>query len=43
MIPAKRLAAQFEQRIYRVCVHETATGGCTLTRGWECPVFQWAE
>ena len=43
MILAKRLADQFEQRICRVCVHETATGGCTLTRNRECPIFQWAE
>ncbi len=43
MILAKRLADQFEQRICRVCVHETATGGCTLTRDRECPIFQWAE
>ncbi len=43
MILAKRLADQFEQRICRVCVHETATGSCTLTRNRECPIFQWAE
>ncbi len=43
MTSAKRLADQFEQRICRVCVHETATGGCTLTRNRECPIFQWAE
>ena len=43
MILAERLANQFEQRICRVCVHETATGGCTLTRDRECPIFQWAE
>ncbi len=43
MTLTKRLADQFEQRICRVCVHETATGGCTLTRDRECPIFQWAE
>lgn len=39
---ADRLARRFEEGICSVCVHRTASGGCTLTEKRECPVFGWA-
>lgn len=39
---ASRLHARFEQEICAVCVHQTASGGCSLTEKHECPLSRWA-
>ncbi len=43
MVLADRLVKRFEEAICRVCVHRTASGGCTLTDRRECPIFEWAQ